>query len=157
MKPSIPPIVFLDDPLCQDPALSGGKAARLAELIGRYPVPPGFVITLGTSSEPLAEREICAAYAALIDRDPGPVARRGTVSFCPPWTQYWDAGSTAIGFLLVGSSRSPRDVRGSSDPRRSPAHRLCQLISPTLGRGVVSRDGAALPMVGQNHHASKHP
>src|SRR5579875_2438292 len=37
-------ILWLDDPKARDPALVGGKAAALAHLRSRYPVPPGFVV-----------------------------------------------------------------------------------------------------------------
>ncbi|HEV8193822.1 MAG TPA: PEP/pyruvate-binding domain-containing protein [Ktedonobacterales bacterium] len=38
-------IVWLDDPVCNDPLLVGGKAASLSRLAEQYPVPPGFALT----------------------------------------------------------------------------------------------------------------
>ncbi len=38
-------ILWLDDPCCQNPLLSGGKAAQLARLQNDWPVPSGFCLT----------------------------------------------------------------------------------------------------------------
>ena len=40
-----PAILWLDDPLSRDPAITGGKVAQLARLAARYPVPSGFSVT----------------------------------------------------------------------------------------------------------------
>lgn len=38
-------VTWLDEAACQDPALSGRKAANLSRLAAKYPVPPGFCVT----------------------------------------------------------------------------------------------------------------
>ena len=38
-------LTWLDEPICQEVALTGGKAANLSKLAARYPVPPGFCLT----------------------------------------------------------------------------------------------------------------
>src|SRR4051812_27079394 len=58
--PTAPAILWLDDPAAADPRLTGGKAASLAELAARLPVPPGFVVA---GDVPPAHVE--AAYAEL--------------------------------------------------------------------------------------------
>lgn len=40
-----PDVLWLDDPLSRDPAVTGGKVAQLARLAARYPVPPGFSVS----------------------------------------------------------------------------------------------------------------
>ena len=75
-------ILSLRDEEARSPAVSGGKAAALAELASSLPVPAGFVVTTsatagilrtGEIEEPVA-REILAAFAAL----GGPVAVRSS-------------------------------------------------------------------------------
>jgi pyruvate,water dikinase len=53
-------VLRLHDEACQNPAISGGKAAALSRLAACYPVPPGFCVTADTSAAAIAE-----AYAAL--------------------------------------------------------------------------------------------
>ena len=38
-------LTWLDQPICQEVSLTGGKAANLGKLAARYPVPPGFCLT----------------------------------------------------------------------------------------------------------------
>ncbi len=38
-------ILWLGDPACHDPAVSGGKVANLSRLAASHPVPPGFCLT----------------------------------------------------------------------------------------------------------------
>jgi pyruvate,water dikinase len=76
-------LVWLDQPICQNPALAGGKAANLSRLSERHPVPPGFCLTVEAIpplSGPLYA-ELAAAYHQLANRcglDTPPVAVRSS-------------------------------------------------------------------------------
>ena len=74
-------LTWLDQPICQDVSLTGGKAANLGKLAARYPVPPGFCLTTQAHSRWGGEdgaglRELLAtAYAALAERTQTPLPR----------------------------------------------------------------------------------
>jgi pyruvate,water dikinase len=61
-------LVWLDDPECRELGLVGGKAANLAKLAARHPVPPGFVLTTRAFGRPEARATVATAYAALSAR-----------------------------------------------------------------------------------------
>lgn len=74
-------LTWLDQLICQDISLTGGKAANLGKLAARYPVPPGFCLTTQAHSRwdggDTAElRELLAtAYAGLAERTQTPLPR----------------------------------------------------------------------------------
>ena len=47
-------VLWLEDPAAADPRRTGGKAAALAALASRHPVPPGFVVAGGTPDAAVA-------------------------------------------------------------------------------------------------------
>src|SRR5690348_15944367 len=61
-------ILWLGDPACHDPRVTGGKAAALSLLAANFPVPPGFCLSaaaLSTALSPTLAAEITVAYAEL--------------------------------------------------------------------------------------------
>ncbi|WAS96614.1 PEP/pyruvate-binding domain-containing protein [Nannocystis punicea] len=83
-------LLWLDQPGCDDPVRVGGKAANLARLAARCPVPPGFVLTAaaharspGDSLPDDLARAVADAYAALGTRcgaaDPAVAVRSSAV------------------------------------------------------------------------------
>ena len=80
-------LTWLDEPICQEVALTGGKAANLSKLAARYPVPPGFCLTTqaysqwngadyGADGGAATLRELLAtAYARLAERTSTPLPR----------------------------------------------------------------------------------
>jgi hypothetical protein len=44
MLPQREPVLWLEDPAAASARRTGGKAAALAGLAGRLPIPPGFVV-----------------------------------------------------------------------------------------------------------------
>ena len=76
-------LAWLDQPICQEVALTGGKAANLSKLAARYPVPPGFCLTTqahsrwgGAEAASGDLRELLTtAYAALAERTQTPLPR----------------------------------------------------------------------------------
>jgi phosphoenolpyruvate synthase/pyruvate phosphate dikinase len=76
-------LTWLDEPICQEVALTGGKAANLSKLAARYPVPPGFCLTTQAYSQwngadygAATLRELLAtAYAGLAERTSTPLPR----------------------------------------------------------------------------------
>ncbi|HEV2784966.1 MAG TPA: PEP/pyruvate-binding domain-containing protein [Solirubrobacteraceae bacterium] len=63
LLPRHQPILWLEDPAATSPRRTGGKAAALAALAGRLPIPAGFVV-VGEVDEAAVE----LAYAELADR-----------------------------------------------------------------------------------------
>jgi pyruvate,water dikinase len=49
-------VVWFGSSQCDDPAIAGGKAARLSQLAARYPVPPGFCVPAAAFDPDLAAR-----------------------------------------------------------------------------------------------------
>ena len=76
-------LTWLDQPICQEVSLTGGKAANLSKLAARYPVPPGFCLTTQAHSRwgdaeaaPGDLRELLTtAYAALAEQTQTPLPR----------------------------------------------------------------------------------
>jgi phosphoenolpyruvate synthase/pyruvate phosphate dikinase len=61
-------VLWFEDPAAADPRRAGGKAAALAVLASRHPVPPGFVVTDGTPDDAVAAAyDQLAALAATTD------------------------------------------------------------------------------------------
>lgn len=54
-------IIWLENPLCQQVSVAGGKAANLAKLAGHFRVPPGFVIL----QQFVTQSAVAAAYQRL--------------------------------------------------------------------------------------------
>ena len=85
-------VLWLDEPACQQVALTGGKAASLSRLAAQHPVPPAFCLTTEAYRRWRAEEHrsdvprdvraaIAAAYQALAQRrtaPPLPVAVRSS-------------------------------------------------------------------------------
>jgi pyruvate,water dikinase len=72
-----PTLVWLDQKPCQDPVLTGGKAANLSRLVERYRIPLGFCVTTAAFQPAAAEsgvigarlrEQVHAAYAHLSQR-----------------------------------------------------------------------------------------
>ncbi len=71
-------IYWLDNPICRNPQLVGGKAANLGRLAATHPVPPGFCLTATQAAEripPVLARRLGAAYNQLGERCGHPAPR----------------------------------------------------------------------------------
>jgi phosphoenolpyruvate synthase/pyruvate phosphate dikinase len=64
-----PEVLWLGDPRAHDPALAGGKAARLSRLAAHHAVPSGFVVSLPAATlDRRARAAVFAAYRGLAER-----------------------------------------------------------------------------------------
>lgn len=98
-----PLLLPLTDPRAEDPALCGGKAARLA-VIGRlgFPTPGGFAVTVAGYRRFLAGSGIGASLAFELGRKPLAEMR---------WEEMWDAALRIRS--LFAKAAWPEDLRGA--------------------------------------------
>jgi pyruvate,water dikinase len=146
-----PPILDLDDPAATDPRITGGKAAALAALAARHPVPHGFVV-IGDASD----ADIRAGYASLGDRvgapEPVVAVRSSATDEDGVETSFAGQHDTFLGVRgAAGVLAAVAAARASGTSDRALAYRrdrgigapsaalpvLVQLLVPADAAGVV--------------------
>jgi phosphoenolpyruvate synthase/pyruvate phosphate dikinase len=169
-------VVWLDDPNSREPALVGGKAANLARLAARHPVPPGFTLTAGafdrawsTGSAPTglpdhARAQVVAGYAELTRRaggEPPSVAVRSsaadedgaTASFAGQHETYLNVvGSDAVAEAVLRCWASASSERALAYRRQqglaADRVRLAVLVQTLIQADVAAVVFSANPLTG---------
>jgi pyruvate,water dikinase len=148
--PPSSPVLWLEDPAAADAARAGGKAAALAALAGRHPVPAGFVV-----AGPVSPAAVAAAYAELGARageaEPVVAVRSSAADEDGLAASFAGQHETLLGVQgVAGVLHAIDECRASGEAPRALAYRRATGLAgprgplPVLVQRLVPADAAAV-------------